>query len=298
VSLTGGTRPRAVAIGDVNGDLRPDIIAANEASNDLSIFQNLGPRQFGTLPGLPLPQNGIPVALAAADMNGDGSVDVVVVQNGTLAPNVVLGLNDGGGAFTSTLLQAGLGPRDLAVGDLNGDQLRDIVVANSESNTLTLLLTGGGTYTRKDITTGGWQPSAISIANIDGDGDLDLVVVNKRQVENVKVGNVAVLLNNGNAGFGAPASLHVRGREVPTSVCTGDIDGDGEIDAAVAGGTTDDIMVLRGRGDGTWLRDERVFPVEQGARALVCIDVNGDGRTDVVFGGRRGGDIDLLSTAP
>ena len=128
----------------------------------------------------------------------------------------------------------------------------------------------------------GDSPFGVAMGDLDGDGDLDLAIVNNAAFP--ATGFISVLLNNGNANFGDPASVHVRGREVPTSVCTGDIDGDGEIDAAVAGGTTDDIMVLRGRGDGTWLRDERVFPVEQGARALVCIDVNGDGRTDLAVG--------------
>ncbi|MBI3767311.1 MAG: VCBS repeat-containing protein [Deltaproteobacteria bacterium] len=297
VVLDGATqRPRAVAIGDVNGDGLPDIVTINEVSRDVSIFLNLGQRHFATATNLPLPgNNGIPTALALGDLDKNDKLDIVVTQNGTNAPNVVLLMNQGSGVFTTTTLAAGAGTRDVQIDDLNGDTFPDIVVANSGANTVSLLMsaTGGG-YTRTDLNPGGLQPSQVAIVDLNNDTYKDLVIANKRVVPNDKVGNVAVFLNDGTGTFLGPPLLHQRGREIPSSICAGDFDGDGDMDVAVASGSSDDIMVLRGRGDGTWRRAERTFPLVQGARSLFCTDVDNDGKTDVVFSVQTGGDMHAL----
>jgi hypothetical protein len=117
-------------------------------------------------------------------------------------------------------------------------------------------------------------------------------------VANQKVGNVAVFLNDGTGAFPGPPILHQRGREVPSAICAGDFDHDGDMDVAIAGGVTNDIMLLRGHGDGTWRRNERTFPTLQGARSVACADVDNDQKTDVVFSVQRGGDIDALRSNP
>ena len=300
--LTGGLRPRVVAIADLNGDARPDLIVGNEASKDLSVFLNIGNRLFESRPAVRLPERGgILTGMAVGDMDGNGAPDVVVSQNASseMGPNVAVLLNDGSAGFSTTTMAAGGGPRHVTLGDLNGDGALDIIVANSSDHTLTLLLSqAGGSYTRSDIASGGLQPSAVAAADVNGDGLTDLIVVNKRAVTlDSKVGSVVVFLNDGAAGFSEPASVHVRGREVPSAVCTGDFDEDGSLDVAVGGSRTNDIMVLRGRGDGTWQRNEQLYPIFQGSRSLYCTDVDLDGRPDVVFSGRRGGEIGWLSTA-
>jgi hypothetical protein len=297
VALPGGGRPRVVEVGDMNGDGRPDLVVANELSKDVSIFPNVSKRQFGAAITVALPPTGVPTALALGDVNGDGRLDAVVTHNGTLAPNVVLLLNAGAWTFTRSTLQAGLGTRAVKLGDLNEDGILDIVVANSSDDTVSLLLSTPGGYARTDMGSGGLQASAIAIVDMNKDGHLDLVIVNKRMVINNKVGSVAVFLNDGAGGFPEPPSVHVRGRGVPSAVCAGDFDGDGVADVAVSGGSTNDILVLRGFGDGTWRSDERTFPTVRGARSLACVDVDGDGKTDVVFGVRRGGDVDVLRTS-
>jgi len=81
-------------------------------------------------------------------------------------------------------------------------------------------------------------------------------------------------------------------------LCTGDFDGDGVVDVAIASTRTADILILFGNADGTWRRGERVYSVGKFPRALACADVDGDGKTDVVFGRLNRGDIDTIQTKP
>jgi hypothetical protein len=103
-------------------------------------------------------------------------------------------------------------------------------------------------------------------------------------------------LNDGLGGFGAPTEIHIRGRETPRAVCTGDFDDDGLRDAAVASLDSSDILVLMGDGVGGWRRDEIVFSIGQEAISVRCFDADTDGRTDIAFGRRKAGDVGAILT--
>jgi hypothetical protein len=148
----------------------------------------------------------------------------------------------------------GHGFAPVVVGDFNGDGNLDVAAANSQDNTVSVLLgdgTGGlvpapGT----PFATGGSNPTALVAGDFDGDGKLDLVVADANS------GDVSVLLGNGNGSF------HAAGAPVPISICNplgfgdflsltvGDLNGDGHLDVAVADFYCNDVKVLLGDGHG------------------------------------------------
>ena len=118
--------------------------------------------------------------------------------------------------------------------------------------------------------TGGGFLSSVALADVNGDGKLDLLVVN--------LAAVSVLLGNGDGTFRSPV-LYNLGASA-SSLAVGDLNGDGKLDLVIATGAG--IAVLRGNGDGTFQS-----PVTFGSRsdwsyAVAIGDVNGDGKPDLV----------------
>ena len=122
------------------------------------------------------------------------------------------------------------------------------------------------------------------------------MVVNSQATN--QAGVIASFLNDGAGNFDGAPVIHRRGREKPRDVCAGEFDGDGKADIAVASLGTNDILVLRGDGAGAWKRDERVFTVGNFPRTIFCQDIDGDLKTDILFGRMNAGDIDLIHTGP
>jgi cysteine-rich repeat protein len=291
-----GKRPAALGVVDLDGNSLPDIVVVNEATNDLSIFMSHGQRAYTTPAPVRLPAGGLGApALAVGDINGDGRPDLAVTQAGS--NTVTPFLNLGGVVAALGSMTTGAGPRGVALGDLNGDATLDIVTANRGADTISVFLSGvDGTYTRQDFSSWGMRPSSVAIADLDGDGLGDVIVTNEKIVSNLRLGNLVTLPNDGAGGFNTTPAVHLRGRMTPRAVCSGDFDGDGIPDVAVASIDSNDVMVLHGDGNGGWRRDEIDFPVGQQASAVWCYDADGDGRTDIAFGRRKGGDVGAILT--
>ncbi|OQY66188.1 MAG: hypothetical protein B6D46_11295 [Polyangiaceae bacterium UTPRO1] len=304
--LSAGMRPSDVTVLDLNDDGRLDIVVANEGSRDLSIFLNGGSRQFLALAPIRLPSVhnrslGL-IALAAGDINGDGLVDLAAVQAGGREGGVVTTFVNfpGIGLAATASLPVGNLTWGVALGQLNGDGVLDIVTANRSDDTFSVLLSQpDGGYTRTDYASGGGRPTDVAVADVNGDGLDDVIVANERvEPQNERYGSVVTFANDGAGGFGGSGRQHVRGRESPRGICAGDFDGDGRSDVAVASLGSSDVMVLFGSGDGGWRADERVFPAGGPLSAISCNDADGDGRTDIAFGRRTGSEVGLILTGP
>jgi FG-GAP-like repeat len=157
-TLTTGTNPSSVAIGDLNGDGRLDLAVANAGSNTVSVLLGNGDGTFQAQTQYATGTN--PESVAIGDLNGDGRLDLAVANYDSNTVSVLLG-NVGGGFQAQTQYPTGTNPASVAIRDLNGDGRLDLAVANAGSNNVTVLLNDiAPTITSN----GGGDTATISIA--------------------------------------------------------------------------------------------------------------------------------------
>ena len=282
--FTLGTKPMSVAVGDLNGDGKPDLAIAN-GDGTVTVLLGNGAGGFAGAPGSPFAAGSGASSVAVGDFNGDGKPDLAIADyNGN---NVTVLLGDGTGRFTaapSSPFPAGSQPICVAVGDFNGEGKPDLAIANYNSNNVTVLLgdgAGGFTAAPGSPFPAGSQPYSVAVGDFNGDGKPDLAVAN------VASGDVTVLLGNGAGGFTAASGSPFAVGSYPESVAVGDFNADGKLDIAVAGvglyqSTGMNVTVLLGDGTGGFTAVQG-GPAETGSSptALVVADFNEDGLPDL-----------------
>ncbi len=143
-----GTSPASVALADVNGDAKLDMLVANEDSDDVSVLLNNGDGTFGDAQSLDAGVLSFPEWVRVADFNGDGKRDIVAALSGNDQVGVFRGNGDGTFEPADFFDVGGISPFSVAVADLNGDMQPDILTANADSDDISVLLNqsvGGGT---------------------------------------------------------------------------------------------------------------------------------------------------------
>ncbi len=290
--------PLTVASGDFNRDGRPDL-AVGLTTGQVVIYVGNGNGKFTQLAGYTAGTN--PAQITVFDYNLDSNPDLAVANTGSNYISVFRG--NGNGTFASALtygVGTGFTPNFIAAGDVNNDTRPDLVVASvgtaGTGRVSTFLGNTAGTFSTAGTGTYSLSGNATSIALglFDAGSNLDFAVTN--QVGTAGTGTVAIYLGNGNGTFNAWDTIAVG--TFPRRIVAADIDG-GALDLLVinSAGTAGNSMVfLRGNGDGSFRAPipATTFATDTGPVSLAVLDLNGDGRKDVVTANSAGETISVL----
>ena len=304
-TLHTGATPGAthsVVLADLNQDGALDLIALGRngaATGTVLVKLNTGNGIFGDSQELATglnPQTG----LAISDINGDGIADLLT--GGTASSNAAeaIAFGRGDGTFGSLQLYAedsvSAYTRDISVGDVNGDGIKDLVfayygdAAAADGYAAIRLGNGDGTFAAStSYTAEGMRTRSVELWDLNKDGALDLITAGKSDGGD---GYATVRLGTGDGTFGAATSYAT---ESNWSLCmtAGDVNGDGTIDLVTAG--TDDgtvngyATVLIGQGDGTFAGATSYLTESVYSFAVQLGDLNRDGVLDLVTAGRSDG---------
>jgi hypothetical protein len=307
-SVPVGDGPASIAVGDINGDGKLDLVTANSGSGNLSVLLGNGSGGFTAGPSVPMPGAR---SVAVGDFNGDGKLDLAVGTGSSnyvppwwgyygngggyyldyLQVNVLLGSGSGSfgspGTYHTTFAYRYPWEVDRAlpmtVADFNGDGNSDIA-AYGDYNYLRILL-GNDNGTMQLAGTAGINGSAIGVADLDGDEDLDLYTSNGYVV--------SAALGDGQGAFGAVSSFTAGAS--PSSVVASDVNVDGKADLVVVSGYNGDVNVLFGQ-PGPGLQFTPPIPAGTGVSwiAFLSQDFNGDGRPDLAAVDPGAGAVSIL----
>jgi VCBS repeat protein len=290
-----GRNPFGVAVADFNSDGRADLVVSFADSNDLTLLLGNGDGDFAPGPIWPV---GTPVArgIVAADLNHDGRMDAVLASADWNSAMVFIG--DGRGGAVPTAYPAGLAPFNVAVGDLNKDGALDIVVANESDipalegkGMVTVLFGDGqGKFPRRLALEGGSYPADAKIADLDGDGWMDIAVVNWKSQD------ITIFQGRADGTFAPARSISDGGLAAAYSLAIADFDGDGKPDIAV-GDLVGRVRVLYNDGAGGFARIEPLTG-GRGLRCLIAADLNGDGRPDLATANTAADTATILLAKP
>ena len=250
-----GLRPYNLVSADFDGDGDYDLVTGATVAGEVSdgkdtvcVLMNNGDGTFAAPVKYDL---GDAPCFAAADLDNDGDIDLATSD--IFTNKIYILLNDGTGAYVvaDTFASGGINPHKLCAADFDGDGDFDLAVPNSDfanpSDSLSIFLNNGNaTFTGPVFHATGSNPNTAISADLDLDGDSDLVVTNNGSA------SVSVMLNNGNGTF-APRVDYSVGL-FPQSPSLADYNGDGCLDLAVpnAAPSTPFVSVLMGNCDGSF----------------------------------------------
>jgi hypothetical protein len=286
----------SVATADFNADGHLDLAVQNNNGfgGAVTVLMGNGDGTFGPPTDV---STGYPTSVAAADINADGRPDLVATG---ASASVLLGNGDG-------TFQPGtdvVGGNRVAIADMNGDGRPDLVVASTPSvddgtghriyfgEVSVRLGNGDGTFVTGTSFPTGQSPWSLAVADLNGDGRLDVVAANRGQpLESTPGSTASVLLGNGDGTLGPKTDFDTG--MVPVSVAVKDLNGDGHPDLAVTCWWVGAVSVLFGNGNGTF-QPQILFSTGAVNYSVAIGDLNADGRPDLAIGNQSTNTVHVL----
>jgi gliding motility-associated-like protein len=250
-SFAVGANPNSIAVADINADGRPDVVTGNGSNANLSVLENnssgAGTISFAATVSLPLTGSVFANSVSISDMDGNGKPDIVTSASGGGNHKVVIYPNTGNagdaistGTFGTAQETVVSNLTRMAVGDLDGDNLPDILLTYASGNSiLTLVNTGSFSFNQTSRNLG-HVTSFISIAELNGDGKPDMLVFRHST-------SLAYIYPNastaGSINFGTGVQLATGSN--PISLVAADLDGDTRPDILIGNAIDHSISIYR-----------------------------------------------------
>jgi hypothetical protein len=293
-----GAAANFIASGELNADGIIDLVVSNFDADTLCVFLGAGD---GTFAACAEYATGVqPRGTVVGDFTGDNIADIAVGNHTDGTVSVLPGRGSGSradGTFGSRAdFTAGLEPLDVVSGDFNRDRIADLAVANSQSDTLSVLLgnggggRGNGTFAGKVDYATGAVPHSVTAADFNADTLPDLAVTNHDS------DTVSIFLGNGDGTFTTRVDYPAGSN--PHAIRARDLDADAVVDLVVVNRTADTVSILLGngsdgRGDGTFAA-KMDFPVGDRPGDAALADFDADGNLDLAVPNLDSDDISVL----
>jgi VCBS repeat-containing protein len=280
INIHTGGFPSSVAVGDFNGDARPDLAIADAYSGTISVlFGNAG-GGFSLQTDPPYAAGSFPASIAVGDFNADQHPDLAVADQLTGDILVLRGRNDGTFIRPAERVATVAEPGSVVVANLNSDTDPDLVVAehvsfgSNLSRVLVLLGSTDATFTTPAEVAAGLDPVPVAVGDFDGDTDADLAVADQSP------GEILVLLGAGNGSFTGLSTLTADSGL--SGIAVGDFNRDGDPDLAAANVNSGEVSVFVGGAGGSFAGPTN-FSAGSFPNSVAVGDFNADARPDLVF---------------
>ncbi len=309
ITYSVGTAPVAIAATDFNPNNHPDLVTANTGSNDVTVLLGsvnsdgtfptagtttyaLDPTHAGTAT--------VPQAIAIGDFNSDGSPDIVTANFSSNNVSILLNKADGTGTFPGVPPTYALAspPVGVAVGDFNGDGVRDLAATglfgtrvlkgNAQAGNPAK---GDGTFTSTGVYGVNLFPTAIAVGKVNNDRFDDIVLAEYNATTHAS--KVDVFINDGTGLFPAnPTATYNVGAD-PTSVVLADVNGDGVLDIITTNALDNSVSILKGNANGTF-QNAVAFAAGVNPVSVAAADFNVDGSLDLVVANQSANTVSIL----